>query len=90
MSVEVEISPIFGMYTGNVLNMKVAGKTVRERLHDLARQFPKLKPMLLDKDGNLMHSYDFFINGESVYLKDMQHPLKAGDKLNVLFIIHGG
>ena len=37
-----------------------------------------------------MHSYDFFINGESVYPKDMQHPLKAGDKLNVLFIIHGG
>ena len=43
MSVAVEISPIFGMYTGNVLNMKVAGKTVRECLHDLVRQFPNLK-----------------------------------------------
>jgi hypothetical protein len=37
-----------------------------------------------------MHSYDFYINGESAYPKDMQHPLKASDKLNVLFIIHGG
>jgi hypothetical protein len=43
MSIDVEISPIFGMYTGNVLNMKVAGKTVRECLHDLVRQFPNLK-----------------------------------------------
>jgi hypothetical protein len=53
MSVEVEISPIFGRYTDNILNMKVEGKTVRECLHDLVRRFPKLKPMLLDKDGNL-------------------------------------
>ena len=77
MSVDVEISPIFGRYTNNVLNMKVEGKTVRECLHDLVRQFPKLKKMLLDKDGNLMHSYDFYINGENVYPKDMSKPLKT-------------
>jgi molybdopterin converting factor small subunit len=70
--------------------MKVEGKTVRECLHDLVRQFPNLKKMLLDKDGNLMHSYDFYINGENVYPKDMNKPLKDGDKLNVIFIIHGG
>ena len=90
MSVDVEISSIFGRYTDNVLNMKVEGKTVRECLHDLVRQFPRLKKMLLDKDGNLMHSYDFYINGESVYPKDMNKSLHDGDKLNVLFVIHGG
>ena len=90
MSVNVEISPIFGRYTDNVLNMKVKGKTVRECLHDLVKQFPDLKKMLLDKDGNLMHSYDYFINGESAYPMDMNQPLKDGDKLNILFVIHGG
>jgi molybdopterin converting factor small subunit len=90
MSVNAEISSVFGRYTGGVLNMKVEGKTVRECLHDLVRQFPKLKRMLLNKDGNLMHSYDFFINGESVYPKDMNLPLKDGDKLNVVYVIHGG
>ena len=90
MSVEVEISSIFGRYTDNHLNIKVEGKTVRECLHDLVRQFPNLKKMILDKDGNLMHSYDFYINGENVYPKDMNTTLKDGDKLNVLFIIHGG
>jgi molybdopterin converting factor small subunit len=90
MSVDVEISSIFGRYTDGVLNTKVEGKTVRECLHDLVRQFPKLKKMLLDKNGNLMHSYDFFINGQSVYPKDMNLPLKDGDKLNVLYVIHGG
>jgi molybdopterin converting factor small subunit len=90
MSVDVEISSIFGMYTGGVLDMKVEGKTVRECLHDLVRQFPDLKRMLLNKDGNLMQSYDFYINGERVYPKDMNTPLKDGDKLNVLYVIHGG
>jgi molybdopterin converting factor small subunit len=90
MSVNVEISSVFGRYTGGVLNMKVEGKTVRECLHDLVRQFPDLKRMLLNKDGNLMHAYDFFINGESVFPKDMNLPLKDGDKLNVIYVIHGG
>ncbi len=90
MSVDVELSSIFGVYTDNVLNMKVEGKTVRECLHDLVKQFPKLKKMLLDKDGNLMHSYDFFINGASVYPRDMNKPMKDDDKLNVVYVIHGG
>jgi molybdopterin converting factor small subunit len=90
MSVEAELSSIFGMYTNNHLNIKVEGKTVRECLHDLVRQYPKLKKMLLNKDGNLMQTYDFYINGASVYPKDMSLPLKDGDKLNILYVIHGG
>jgi molybdopterin converting factor small subunit len=90
MGVNVEISSIFGRYTDGVLNMKVEGKTVRECLHDLVRQYPKLKKMLLNKDGDLMHSYDYFINGQNVYPKDMSRPLDAGDKLNIVYVIHGG
>ncbi len=90
MSVEVELSSIFGQYTSGLVNMTVKGKTVREALHDLARQYPKQKRMLLTVDGDLMSSYDFYVNGQSVYPKDMNTPLKDGDKLNVLYVIHGG
>jgi len=90
MSVEVELSSVFGRYTGGHLNTRVEGKTVHECLHDLVRQFPRLKRMLLDQEGNLMHSYDYFINGESVYPRDINASLKDGDKLNVLYVIHGG
>jgi molybdopterin converting factor small subunit len=90
MSVEIEISSIFGRYTDNHLNITVEGKTIRECLHDLVRQFPDLKKILLDKDGNLLHAYDIYINGENLYPKDMTKPVKNGDKLNVVFIIHGG
>jgi molybdopterin converting factor small subunit len=90
MSVEIELSSAFGIFTDNVLNIKTEGKTVREVLHDLVTQYPKLEKLLLNKDGGLQQTYDFFINGQNVYPKDMSRPLKDGDKLNVLYLIHGG
>ncbi len=90
MSVDIELSSAFGIFTNNVLNTSVEGVNVREALHNLAQQFPRLKKVLLNKDGNLMQTYDFFINGESVYPKSMTTPLKDGDLLNILYIIHGG
>ncbi len=90
MSVEVEISPVFKVHTNNILNIKTEGKTVRECLHDLVRQFPKLKRILLDKDGNLMQAYDFYINGENLYPKDMNKQLNDGDKLAVVYVFQGG
>ncbi len=90
MSVNIEMSSFFGLYTNNTLETKVEGKTVRECLHDLVTQFPKLGRLLLDKDGNLQRTYDYFINGQNVYPKKMDQPLKDGDKLNLLYVIHGG
>ena len=90
MSINVELSSMFGIYTDNTLNMKAEGKNVREALHDLVRQYPRLKRVLLNEKGDLLQMYDFFINGQSVYPKDMTLPLKDGDKLNVLYIIAGG
>jgi molybdopterin converting factor small subunit len=88
--VNVEMSSIFGRYTNNQLNTKVEGSTIRECLNDLVRQFPDLKRMLLDKAGNLLHGYDIYINGEGAYPLDMDRHVKDGDKINVVFVIHGG
>jgi molybdopterin converting factor small subunit len=90
MSVNVEMSSIFGRYTNNQLKIKVEGGTIRECLSDLVKQFPDLKRMLLDKAGNLLHGYDIYINGEGAYPLDMDRQLKDGDKMNVVYVIHGG
>ncbi len=90
MSINIELSSAFGVFTDNVLNAAVEGITVREALHYLTQQFPRLKKVLLNDKGDLMQTYDFFINGQSVYPKDMATPLKDGDKLNILYLIHGG
>jgi molybdopterin converting factor small subunit len=90
MSVEVELSSIFGRFTKNQLNISVEGKTIKECLHDLVRKFPDLKRLLLNQEGDLQSTYEYYINGESSYPKDMNKPLKDGDKLNVVYVIHGG
>jgi molybdopterin converting factor small subunit len=90
MSVEIELSSIFGRYTKNKLKIDVQGNTIKECLHDLVRQFPDIERILLNKEGNLQSAYDYYINGESSYPKDMNKPLKDGDKLNVVYVIHGG
>lgn len=90
MSVNIELSSAFGVFTNGVLSADVEGKTVKEVLHSLTVKFPRLKKVLLNDKGDLMQTYDFFINGQSVYPKNMAAPLKDNDKLNILYIIHGG
>jgi len=90
MSVTIEIPSVFGRYSDNKLSFEVEAQTVGEALHELGKQSPGLKQLLLDKEGNLMHSYDVYINEESAYPETMTKPVKDGDKLNIVMIIYGG
>ena len=90
MSVDIEISSIFARYTNNQVNLKAEGKTVGECLRDLARQYPDLKKVILDKNGDLVPSFDVFVNGESTYPDTMTRPVTAGDKLHIVLLVYGG
>jgi molybdopterin converting factor small subunit len=90
MTVQMEISPIFGKYVDNRLNVTLEGGTIGEALQDLKRQHPDAGRVFLDREGKLLHSYEIYVNGESVYPLKMDIPLKDGDKLTLLMIIQGG
>jgi len=90
MSVTIEIPSVLGKYSHRKLNFEVKAKTVGEALRELGKQSPGLKKLLLDKEGNLAHFYDVYVNGESAYPQTMTRPLKDGDKLNIVMIIFGG
>jgi hypothetical protein len=90
MSIDVEISSIFARYTDNRAKLKATGKTVGECLHDLVRQYPDFKNIILDENGNLISSFDVFANGESTYPQTMTRPVKDGDKLDIVLLIQGG
>ena len=90
MSVEIELSSIFGRFTDNQLTFQVEGRTVGDCLKELFKQYPRLEKLLLNKEGRLQHAYDVYVNGESAYPKEMQKKVKDGDKLNLVFIIYGG
>ncbi len=90
MSVEIEIPSVFGRYSNNKLNFKVEARTVGEALHELGKQSPGLRKLLLDNEGKLSHAFDVYVNGESAYPQAMTKPLKDGDKLNIVMLIFGG
>ena len=90
MSIEMQLPSIFSRYSDDKTSIEVKGSTIGECLRDLAQQYPKLAKILLNKDGSLLHTYDVFINGESAYPDEMNKPVKDGDKLHIVPIIHGG
>jgi molybdopterin converting factor small subunit len=90
MSIEVNIPPHLAAYTREQLVAKVEGKTVGECLDDLVKQFPDIKPVLFDRNGQLYRYFDIYVNGESAYPQTITKPVKDGDKLHLVMIIAGG
>jgi molybdopterin converting factor small subunit len=90
MSIDIETSSVFSRYTGNRTNLKADGKTIGECLHDLAGQYPDFGELILEKNGGLSPSFDVFVNGKSVYPHTMTRPVKDGDKLYIVMLVHGG
>ena len=90
MSIEMQLPSVFSRYADDKTSVNVEGSTIGECLLDLTRQHPKLANLLLNKDSSLLHTYSVFINGESTYPDEMNKPVKDGDKLHIVLIIHGG
>ena len=89
MSVTIEVSSVFGMYTNNRSSIEAEGNTVGECLEDLFGQYPKMRNLIMDEKGKLRPRYNIFINGKNIYW-DMTMPVNDGDKLNLLMLIYGG
>ena len=90
MTVYIEIPSIFARYAGNRTSFETEGRTVGECLKDLEKLHPDLVKLIMAKEGGLLNSIDIFVNGESVYPRELSRPVKDGDKLKVIMIIQGG
>ena len=90
MSIEVKISAFFTPYTNNQQVAEVKGKNVGECLNHLVKQFPSLKQVLFDKNNRLYSYFDIYINEESAYPEHLSKPVKDGDTLHIVMLLHGG
>lgn len=92
MGIKIHIDSLLSDYTNNQRTAEVKGDTVSECLQHLAEQFPELIPFT--KDGKLLVYQDcylgVFVNGEIVYPKEMDKPVKDGDELSVILMVGGG
>lgn len=90
MSVEVEVPGVFMSYLDGKKTVRAEGSTVGECLKNLSCKFPKTKDMLIDDEGNLQRHFDVYLNGESIHNSGLATPVNDGDKLDLVYIIHGG
>jgi sulfur-carrier protein len=90
VSVKVNLHPSLLQFARDQAIVEVKGSTVGECLNGLVKQFPRIKPMLFDKQGGLLKYVDVYVNGESSYPEELAKPVKDGDELHITLTIAGG
>jgi sulfur-carrier protein len=90
MPVKIEIPSPLREHTGGLVDVPVAGATVKDALDDLIRQYPNLSPKLFD-GGRLRPYINLFVNDEDIrYLDDMQTAVADGQVIAIIPAVAGG
>ena len=90
MSVEVEIASVFRSYFNGQKTVTAEGDTVGEVLKYLSAKYPVTKNMLIDDEGKMQNRFEVYLNGESTYHTGIATPVNDGDRIDLVYIIHGG
>jgi molybdopterin converting factor small subunit len=90
MSIVINLPAYLRPYADDKETIKVKGKTIQECLDDVIKQYPGLKKMVFDQDGQLHTYVSIFAANEIVYSDQLDKPIKDGETIHVLYIIGGG
>ncbi len=91
MAVEVRVPAILQSAVGGQKVVKVEGKTLGEILDRLDQQFPGIKKLLLDENGEIRRHINIYLNDEDVrFLQRLDTPIRDGDVLSILPALAGG
>ena len=90
MTIKVHLYSSLQQFTNNRNMVEVSGSTIGECLDDLVEQFPKIKPVLFDKDSKLLGHIFTSVNLKSAYPEELAKVVNDGDELYIALIIAGG
>lgn len=91
MAVTVRIPTPLRTYTKDKGEVEANGKTVRELVQDLEKNFPGLGGRLVDEKGAVRRYVNLFLNDEDVrFQQALDTPVKDGDRLALVPAIAGG
>lgn len=91
MAVEVRVPAILQSAVGGQKVVKVEGQTLGEILDRLDQQFPGVKKLLLDENGEIRRHINIYLNDEDVrFLQRLDTPIRDGDVLSILPALAGG
>ncbi|HXG35882.1 MAG TPA: ubiquitin-like small modifier protein 1 [Dehalococcoidia bacterium] len=89
--VTVYIPTPFRRMAGNQTYVKARGLNVGQVLDELGRNFPSLRDMVYDSDGQIPGHINIYINNQEIHnLQGKETPVQDGDELAVIPAIAGG
>lgn len=91
MSVEVKIPAPLRELTGNRTKVETEGKTVRDLIESLEKQFPGIKERLCDETGKIRRFINLYVNEKDIRFLDNENTkLKDRDEVSIIPAIAGG
>jgi molybdopterin synthase sulfur carrier subunit len=91
MAVEVRVPAILQPVVGGQKVLRVEGGTVGEILDRLDQEFPGVKKLLLDENGEIRRHINIYLNDEDIrFLQRLETPARDGDVVSILPALAGG
>ena len=90
MAITVRIPTPLRTLTQGKDEVEAAGKTVRDIIEDLEKNYPGLRERLLDDKG-VRRFVNIYVGDEDIrFLDGLETKLKAGDEISIVPAIAGG
>lgn len=90
MEVNVKVPAYLRPYTDDREEIKIQGKTVKDILESLIKQYPGIKARLFDDTGTMHNYVSVFTGDEVAYPDTLETPVKDGATVHILYTIGGG
>lgn len=91
MAVKIRIPTPLQSITKNQAEVTASGKTVKEALGVLTKDYAGIRERLFDEKGELRRFINFYVNDEDIrFLKGVDTPIKDGDEISIIPAIAGG
>ncbi len=91
MAVQVYIPTPFRRATNNKDKVEVEAPDVRSLLDQLEADFTGLKGLVRNKQGEVHHHVNIYVNSEAIEALDgLATPLKDGDEVTIIPALAGG
>lgn len=91
MAVKVRIPAPLQSLTGGATEVEVQGRTVREVIDALERNYTGIKARLCDENGELRRFVNVFVNDQDIrFLQGLDTELGENDEVSIIPAIAGG
>ena len=90
MNVIIHIHKTHRQYTDGLEAVKVEGNTVGTCFNALVDQFPQMRDILFDENGEVNRLIEIYLNMESAYPDELKKKVVPEDEIYITVMLSGG